>query len=139
MTNVIDVATRKLDNFKLNMSKHDCIKLKSACDDIECVFFNHRVQCLEDCGKWCKNKRDRSNFEQLLSKPRDNGKLGFGVGAKRDIQPGEFVCEYLGKLRSKKTFTDLAVPGTQSEKYGLEYDDEGILIIDASLDGSLGK
>ncbi len=137
MSTVEIIRKTAIEKYKSDLSKHNCASRKGTCEDIDCEFFINRTICLENCSPYCTNKR-LVNMEVLVSIPKNYGEIGKGLRATRDIQPGEFICHYFGKLTTATDFKEIANPGSPREKYGVPYDEDGTLVIDGLFQGNLG-
>lgn len=60
--------------------------------------------------------------------------LGLGVRAKELIPPRTLVVEYIVNLTKSKEFANLSKDGTDRGHYGLTYDPNGLLVVDAFLE-----
>ncbi len=134
---VENIRTTAIEKYKSDLSKHNCANRKGTCDDIDCEFFINRITCLENCSPFCTNKR-LVDMKVLVSIPKNYGEIRKGLRATRDIQPGEFICHYFGKLTTDTDFKAIANPGSPRDKYGVAYDEAGSIVIDGLFQGNLG-
>src|ERR1051326_2860011 len=113
-----------------------------ACDeDSDCINRATKMECSLDCGcgAECQNQRFQRKQYAKVSVIKTE-KKGYGLRAETNLQPNEFVFEYLGEVINEAAF----------RKRMLQYDDEGIKhfyfmslskgeFIDATKKGNLGR
>lgn len=117
-------------------------KTNNACgEDSDCINRATKMECLGDCtcGRRCQNQRFlRKQYADVTVIKTD--KKGFGLRANKDMQPGDFVFEYIGEVIDERTF----------RRRMLQYDQDGIKhfyfmsltkgeFVDATKKGNLGR
>ncbi|MCJ1383597.1 histone methyltransferase set2 [Xylographa soralifera] len=127
----------------------DCIeewdasaKVNYACgDDSDCINRATKMECFGDCGcgSDCQNQRfQRQQFAQVTVIKTE--KKGYGLRADTDLQPNDFIFEYIGEVIHEGQF----------RRRMLQYDEEGIKhfyfmslskgeFVDATKKGNLGR
>jgi len=100
------------------------------------------MECVDgdcNCGNGCQNQRFQRKQYADVSVIKTE-KKGFGLRANTDLQPNDFVFEYIGEVINEPTF----------RRRMLQYDDEGIKhfyfmsltkheFVDATKKGNLGR
>jgi hypothetical protein len=118
-------------------------KVNHACgEDSDCINRATKMECVADgcsCGRKCQNQRFlRKQYADVTVIKTD--KKGFGLRANKDMQPGDFVFEYIGEVIDERTF----------RRRMIQYDQEGIKhfyfmsltkgeFVDATKKGNLGR
>ncbi|CAN8097013.1 unnamed protein product [Discula destructiva] len=114
-----------------------------ACgDDSDCINRATKMECVDsecNCGLGCENQRfQRKQFADVAVIKTE--KKGYGLRANTDLQPNEFVFEYIGEVINEPTF----------RRRMMQYDQEGIKhfyfmsltrseFVDATKKGNLGR
>ncbi|KAL2257953.1 hypothetical protein VTK26DRAFT_8931 [Humicola hyalothermophila] len=114
-----------------------------ACgEDSDCINRATKIECVIgdcNCGNGCQNQRFQRKQYAKVSVIRTE-KKGFGLRADTDLQPNDFVFEYVGEVINEPTFRSRM----------LKYDKEGIKhfyfmsltkseFVDATKKGNLGR
>ena len=114
-----------------------------ACgEDSDCINRATKMECVDtecNCGDGCQNQRFQQKQYAQVSVIRTE-KKGFGLRADADLQPNDFIFEYIGEVINEATFRRRMV----------QYDDEGIKhfyfmsltkseFVDATKKGNLGR
>lgn len=114
-----------------------------ACgEDSDCINRATKIECVNgdcNCGEGCQNQRFQRKQYGKVSVIKTE-KKGFGLRADTDLQPNDFVFEYLGEVINEPTFRNRTV----------KYDKEGIKhfyfmsltkseFVDATKKGNLGR
>ncbi|KAH8889340.1 hypothetical protein GQ53DRAFT_807928 [Thozetella sp. PMI_491] len=114
-----------------------------ACgEDSDCINRATKLECIDsecNCGAACQNQRFQRKQYADVSVIRTE-KKGFGLRANTDLQPNDFVFEYIGEVINEATFRSRM----------LRYDKEGIKhfyfmsltrteFVDATKKGNLGR
>ena len=117
-------------------------KANLACgDDSDCINRATKMECFGDCGcgSLCQNQRFQRQQYAKVSVIRTE-KKGHGLRADAELQPGEFIYEYIGEVIHEGQF----------RKRMMQYDEEGIKhfyfmslsrgeFVDATKKGNLGR
>ncbi|KAI3400956.1 hypothetical protein diail_1164 [Diaporthe ilicicola] len=114
-----------------------------ACgEDSDCINRATKMECVDgdcNCGSGCQNQRfQRRQFASVSVIKTE--KKGFGLRANVDLQPNDFVFEYIGEVINEPTF----------RRRMMQYDQEGIKhfyfmsltrteFVDATKKGNLGR
>ncbi|KAK4232092.1 putative histone-lysine N-methyltransferase, H3 lysine-36 specific SET2 [Podospora fimiseda] len=113
-----------------------------ACgEDSDCINRATKIECVDgsNCGEACQNQRfQRKQYADVSVIKTD--KKGFGLRANRDLQPNDFIFEYIGEVINEPTFRNRM----------MKYDREGIKhfyfmsltkseFVDATKKGNLGR
>ncbi|KAK4165379.1 putative histone-lysine N-methyltransferase, H3 lysine-36 specific SET2 [Cladorrhinum sp. PSN259] len=113
-----------------------------ACgEDSDCINRATKIECVDgsNCGEGCQNQRfQRKQYADVSVIKTD--KKGFGLRANRDLQPNDFIFEYIGEVINEPTFRSRM----------MKYDREGIKhfyfmsltkseFVDATKKGNLGR
>ncbi|KAK2605113.1 hypothetical protein N8I77_007984 [Diaporthe amygdali] len=114
-----------------------------ACgEDSDCINRATKMECVDgdcNCGSGCQNQRfQRKQFARVSVIKTE--KKGFGLRADVDLQPNDFVFEYIGEVINEPTF----------RRRMMQYDQEGIKhfyfmsltrteFVDATKKGNLGR
>ncbi|KAK3990199.1 putative histone-lysine N-methyltransferase, H3 lysine-36 specific SET2 [Cladorrhinum sp. PSN332] len=113
-----------------------------ACgEDSDCINRATKIECVDgsNCGEACQNQRfQRKQYADVSVIKTD--KKGFGLRANRDLQPNDFIFEYIGEVINEPTFRSRM----------MKYDREGIKhfyfmsltkseFVDATKKGNLGR
>ncbi|KAH8752563.1 hypothetical protein F5883DRAFT_203437 [Diaporthe sp. PMI_573] len=115
----------------------------TACgEDSDCINRATKMECVDgdcNCGSGCQNQRfQRQQFANVSVIKTE--KKGFGLRATVDLQPNDFVFEYIGEVINEPTF----------RRRMMQYDREGIKhfyfmsltrteFVDATKKGNLGR
>lgn len=114
-----------------------------ACgEDSDCINRATKIECVNgdcNCGEGCQNQRFQRKQYANVSVIKTE-KKGFGLRADADLQPNDFVFEYVGEVINEPTFRNRMV----------KYDKEGIKhfyfmsltkseFVDATKKGNLGR
>ncbi|KAI9890894.1 MAG: histone methyltransferase set2 [Vezdaea aestivalis] len=114
-----------------------------ACDDdSDCINRATKMECLDNecnCGPHCQNQRFQHKQYATVSVIQTE-KKGFGLRCDKDLQPNDFIFEYIGDVINE----------TQFRKRMIQYDEQGIKhfyfmslskneFIDATKRGNLGR
>ncbi|KAL1843674.1 hypothetical protein VTJ49DRAFT_374 [Mycothermus thermophilus] len=114
-----------------------------ACgEDSDCINRATRVECVMgncNCGEGCKNQRFQRKQYAKVSVIKTE-KKGYGLRADTDLQPNDFIFEYVGEVINEPTFRSRMI----------KYDREGIKhfyfmsltkseFVDATKKGNLGR
>ncbi|SPQ22862.1 2a0e0242-d3d5-4e16-b5f8-3b32135e54fb [Thermothielavioides terrestris] len=114
-----------------------------ACgEDSDCINRATKIECVDgecNCGDGCQNQRFQRKQYAKVSVIKTE-KKGFGLRADTDLQPNDFVYEYVGEVINEPTFRSRM----------LKYDKEGIKhfyfmsltkneFVDATKKGNLGR
>ncbi|UPK93453.1 hypothetical protein LCI18_004388 [Fusarium solani-melongenae] len=114
-----------------------------ACgEDSDCINRATKMECSAEagnCGGGCQNQRFQRKQYATVSVIKTE-KKGFGLRADADLQPNDFVYEYIGEVINEPTF----------RRRMLQYDEEGIKhfyfmslnkseFVDATKKGNLGR
>ncbi|MCJ1472870.1 histone methyltransferase set2 [Lambiella insularis] len=117
-------------------------KINSACgDDSDCINRATKMECVGDCGCGadCQNQRfQRQQYANVAVIKTE--KKGYGLRAEADLQPNDFIFEYIGEVINEGQF----------RRRMLHYDEEGIKhfyfmslskgeFVDATKKGNLGR
>ncbi|KAF4977355.1 hypothetical protein FZEAL_6127 [Fusarium zealandicum] len=114
----------------------------SCGEDSDCINRATKMECSAEagnCGGGCHNQRFQRKQYASVSVIKTE-KKGFGLRADADLQPNDFVFEYIGEVINEPTF----------RRRMLQYDDEGIKhfyfmslnkseFVDATKKGNLGR
>lgn len=130
-------------SFLLTLNFADAARRRNdACgDDSDCINRLTKMECVGDCncGPNCQNQRfQRKEYADVTVFTTD--KKGFGLRANVDLQPHQFIFEYIGEVIGDNSFRRRMV----------QYDEEGIKhfyfmslssgeFIDATKKGNLGR
>ena len=114
-----------------------------ACgEDSDCINRATKMECIDsecNCGTGCQNQRfQRKQFAKVSVIKTE--KKGFGLRTNTDLQPNDFIYEYIGEVINEPTFRSRM----------LRYDNEGIKhfyfmsltkseFVDATKKGNLGR
>ncbi|VBB86748.1 Putative histone-lysine N-methyltransferase, H3 lysine-36 specific SET2 [Podospora comata] len=114
-----------------------------ACgEDSDCINRATKIECVDgdcNCGPGCQNQRfQRKQYADVSVIKTD--KKGFGLRANRNLQPNDFIFEYIGEVINEPTFRNRMI----------KYDREGIKhfyfmsltkseFVDATKKGNLGR
>jgi histone-lysine N-methyltransferase SETD2 len=124
----------------LSLKDHD---QNHACgEDSDCINRATKIECVDgdcNCGDGCQNQRFQRKQYAKVSVIKTE-KKGFGLRADTDLQPNDFVFEYIGEVINEPTFRSRM----------LKYDNEGIKhfyfmsltkseFVDATKKGNLGR
>lgn len=114
-----------------------------ACgEDSDCINRATKIECVNggcNCGNECQNQRFQRKQYADVSVIKTE-KKGFGLRANTDLQPNDFIFEYIGEVINEATFRNRM----------LKYDKEGIKhfyfmsltrseFVDATKKGNLGR
>ncbi|ROV98308.1 hypothetical protein VSDG_04482 [Cytospora chrysosperma] len=114
-----------------------------ACgEDSDCINRATKMECVDgdcNCGSGCQNQRFQRKQYADVSVIKTE-KKGFGLRANVDLQPNDFVFEYIGEVINEPTF----------RRRMIQYDQEGIKhfyfmsltrteFVDATKKGNLGR
>ncbi|KAK7728733.1 histone methyltransferase set2 [Cytospora paraplurivora] len=114
-----------------------------ACgEDSDCINRATKMECVDgdcNCGVGCQNQRFQRKQYADVSVIKTE-KKGFGLRANVDLQPNDFVFEYIGEVINEPTF----------RRRMIQYDREGIKhfyfmsltrteFVDATKKGNLGR
>lgn len=114
-----------------------------ACgEDSDCINRATKMECVNggcNCGNECQNQRFQRKQYADVSVIKTE-KKGFGLRANTDLQPNDFIFEYIGEVINEATFRNRMV----------KYDKEGIKhfyfmsltrseFVDATKKGNLGR
>lgn len=114
-----------------------------ACgEDSDCINRATKIECVNgdcNCGDGCQNQRFQRKQYANVSVIKTE-KKGFGLRADSDLQPNDFIFEYIGEVINEPTFRSRM----------LKYDKEGIKhfyfmsltkseFVDATKRGNLGR
>ncbi len=114
-----------------------------ACgEDSDCINRLTKVECVDDecnCGAGCQNQRFQLRQWANVTVIKTE-KKGRGLEGKTNLQPNDFIFEYIGEVINENTFRRRTV----------QYDEEGIshfyfmslqngVFIDATKKGNLGR
>ncbi|KAK5652484.1 hypothetical protein OQA88_10386 [Cercophora sp. LCS_1] len=114
-----------------------------ACgEDSDCINRATKIECVNggcNCGNECQNQRFQRKQYADVSVIKTE-KKGFGLRANSDLQPNDFIFEYIGEVINEATFRNRMV----------KYDKEGIKhfyfmsltrseFVDATKKGNLGR
>ncbi|KAK4236395.1 methyltransferase [Achaetomium macrosporum] len=114
-----------------------------ACgEDSDCINRATKIECVSgdcNCGDGCQNQRFQRKQYAKVSVIKTE-KKGFGLRADTDLQPNDFVFEYVGEVINEPTFRSRM----------LKYDNQGIKhfyfmsltkneFVDATKKGNLGR
>ncbi|MCJ1285470.1 histone methyltransferase set2 [Xylographa opegraphella] len=117
-------------------------KSNHACgEDSDCINRATKMECFGDCGcgSDCQNQRfQRQQFARVTVIKTE--KKGYGLRADTDLQPNDFIFEYIGEVIHEGQF----------RRRMLQYDEEGIKhfyfmslskgeFVDATKKGNLGR
>lgn len=85
--------------------------INGACDeDSDCINRLTLIECVDGlcdstCGKECQNQRfQRRQYANIMVFQTE--KKGYGVLAKEDIEPNQFIYEYIGEVINEEEFRD---------------------------------
>lgn len=117
--------------------------MNHACgEDSDCINRATKIECVDgdcNCGEGCQNQRfQRKQYADVSVIKTD--KKGFGLRANQDLQPNDFIFEYIGEVINEPTFRNRMI----------KYDREGIKhfyfmsltkseFVDATKRGNLGR
>ncbi|KAG0652403.1 Histone-lysine N-H3 lysine-36 specific [Hyphodiscus hymeniophilus] len=114
-----------------------------ACgEDSDCINRATKMECVDgdcNCGLECENQRFQRRQYANVSVIRTE-KKGYGLRVNTDLQPGDFIFEYIGEVINEPTF----------RRRTIQYDEEGIKhfyfmsltkneFVDATKKGNLGR
>lgn len=114
-----------------------------ACgEDSDCINRATKMECVDgdcNCGANCQNQRFQRRQYANVSVIKTE-KKGFGLRANTDLEPNDFIFEYIGEVINEPTFRRRTV----------QYDEEGIKhfyfmsltkheFVDATKKGNLGR
>ncbi|KAK3940359.1 hypothetical protein QBC46DRAFT_261060 [Diplogelasinospora grovesii] len=114
-----------------------------ACgEDSDCINRATKMECVDgdcNCGNGCQNQRFQRKQYARVSVIKTE-KKGFGLRADTDLQPNDFIFEYIGEVINEATFRVRM----------MKYDKEGIKhfyfmsltkseFVDATKKGNLGR
>lgn len=117
--------------------------VNNACgEDSDCINRATKMECTDDecnCGAGCQNQRFQRRQYAKVSVVKTE-KKGFGLRADTDLQPNDFIFEYIGEVIGEAVF----------RKRTHQYNDEGIkhfyfmslqknVFVDATKKGNLGR
>ncbi|KAG8532073.1 uncharacterized protein KY384_003710 [Bacidia gigantensis] len=117
-------------------------KVNAACgDNSDCINRATKMECVGDCG--CGSECQNQRFQQRQFAPVtvfETDKKGYGLRADADMDPDDFIYEYIGEV----------IGETQFRKRMINYDEEGIKhfyfmsltqgeFVDATKKGNLGR
>ncbi|KAH8815592.1 hypothetical protein F5884DRAFT_183439 [Xylogone sp. PMI_703] len=90
-----------------------------ACgEDSDCINRATKMECVDgdcNCGSGCQNQRFQRKQYANVSVIRTE-KKGYGLRVNTDLQPNDFIFEYVGEVINEPTF----------RRRTIQYDDEGI-------------
>lgn len=137
----------------LGASEHDALDcdcnedwrdgMNHACgDDSDCINRVTKMECADgdcNCGDGCQNQRFQRKQYANVSVIKTE-KKGFGLRANAELQPNDFIFEYIGEVINEPTF----------RRRMMQYDKEGIKhfyfmslakneFVDATKKGNLGR
>ncbi|KAL1878813.1 hypothetical protein VTK73DRAFT_7466 [Phialemonium thermophilum] len=137
----------------MGASEHDALDCDCAQDwrdgknhacgeDSDCINRATKMECVDrdcNCGDGCQNQRFQRKQYADVSVIKTE-KKGFGLRANTDLQPNDFIFEYIGEVINEPTF----------RRRMLQYDEEGIKhfyfmsltkseFVDATKKGNLGR
>ncbi|KAI0013622.1 hypothetical protein F4779DRAFT_344502 [Xylariaceae sp. FL0662B] len=137
----------------LGSSEHDALDcdcseewrddMNHACgEDSDCINRATKMECVDNdcnCGLGCQNQRFQRRQYSDVSVIKTE-KKGFGLRANGDLQPNDFIFEYIGEVINEPTF----------RRRMIQYDKEGIRhfyfmsltkneFVDATKKGNLGR
>lgn len=117
--------------------------INHACgEDSDCINRATKMECVDgdcNCGRDCQNQRfQRKQYANVSVIKTD--KKGYGLRANSDLNPGDFIFEYIGEVINEPTF----------RRRTIQYDQEGIKhfyfmsltkseFVDATKKGNLGR
>lgn len=85
--------------------------INGACgEDLDCINRLTLIECVDGlcdstCGKECQNQRfQRRQYANIMVFQTE--KKGYGVIAKEDIEPNQFIYEYIGEVIDEEEFKD---------------------------------
>ncbi|KAL3424754.1 SET domain-containing protein [Phlyctema vagabunda] len=114
-----------------------------ACsEDSDCINRATKMECVDgdcNCGNGCQNQRFQRKQYADVSVIKTE-KKGYGLRVNTDLQPNDFVFEYIGEVINEPTF----------RRRTIQYDQEGIKhfyfmsltkseFVDATKKGNLGR
>jgi len=114
-----------------------------ACgEDSDCINRATKMECVDgdcNCGIGCQNQRFQRKQYANVSVIRTE-KKGYGLRVNTDLQPNDFIFEYIGEVINEPTF----------RRRTIQYDEEGIKhfyfmsltkseFVDATKKGNLGR
>ncbi|KAM7202118.1 methyltransferase [Naviculisporaceae sp. PSN 640] len=114
-----------------------------ACgEDSDCINRATKMECVDgdcNCGNGCQNQRFQRKQYADVSVIKTE-KKGFGLRANTELQPNDFIFEYIGEVINEPTFRNRMI----------KYDNEGIKhfyfmsltkneFVDATKKGNLGR
>ncbi|TQS39174.1 hypothetical protein Golomagni_00305 [Golovinomyces magnicellulatus] len=114
-----------------------------ACgEDSDCINRATKMECVDghcNCGIGCQNTRFQNRSYANVSVVKTE-KKGYGLRANTDLNPNDFIFEYIGEVINEPTF----------RRRTIQYNDEGIKhfyfmsltkneFIDATKKGNLGR
>ncbi|RKF78993.1 Histone-lysine N-methyltransferase, H3 lysine-36 specific [Golovinomyces cichoracearum] len=114
-----------------------------ACgEDSDCINRATKMECVDgqcNCGIGCQNTRFQNRIYADVSVVKTD-KKGYGLRANTDLNPNDFIFEYIGEVINEPTF----------RRRTIQYNDEGIKhfyfmsltkneFIDATKKGNLGR
>lgn len=114
-----------------------------ACgEDSDCINRATKMECVDEdcnCGRGCQNQRFQRKQYADVSVIKTE-KKGYGLRVNTDLQPNDFIFEYVGEVINEPTF----------RRRTIQYDDEGIKhfyfmsltkseFVDATKKGNLGR
>ena len=117
-------------------------KNRACGEDSDCINRATKMECVEgdcNCGLGCENQRFQRKQYAKVSVIRTE-KKGYGLRVNTDLQPGDFIFEYIGEVINEPTF----------RRRTIQYDEEGIKhfyfmsltkneFVDATKKGNLGR
>jgi hypothetical protein len=114
-----------------------------ACgEDSDCINRATKMECVDEdcnCGRGCQNQRFQRKQYADVSVIKTE-KKGYGLRVNTDLQPNDFIFEYIGEVINEPTF----------RRRTIQYDEEGIKhfyfmsltkneFVDATKKGNLGR
>ncbi|KAE8449170.1 histone methyltransferase set2 [Mollisiaceae sp. DMI_Dod_QoI] len=114
-----------------------------ACgEDSDCINRATKMECVDgdcNCGVGCQNQRFQRKQYASVSVIKTE-KKGYGLRANTDLNPNDFIFEYIGEVINEPTF----------RRRTIQYDEEGIKhfyfmsltkseFVDATKKGNLGR